>query len=369
MISTLLGGLSADEFLRDYWQRKPLLVRRALQGFSGVFSKSELLELATRDDVESRRVWNTNGQWQLDHGPFANRTWRQKGPWTVLVSGTNLISDEADSLLRQFDFIPQARLDDLMVSYATDGGGVGPHFDNYDVFLIQGIGRRRWRISAQRDLTVIENAPLRLLKDFRPSREWVVEPGDLLYLPPQYAHDGVAIGECMTYSVGFRTATHQELAEAFLGYLQENLSLQGRYADPGLRRPKNNAEIGDAMIEQVATVLERISWNKQTVANFLGAYLSEPKPHVFFEPPEAPMSERKFAEAVGQGGFRLNIKTQLLYRGKRFFLNGEPFDAKPEQRAALRLLARDRRLCANAVNPALLCAFYDWYCSGFGAPA
>jgi len=369
MISTLLGGLSADEFLRDYWQRKPLLVRGALKGFSGVFDKAQLLELATRDDVESRRVWNANGQWQLERGPFANRTWRQKGPWTVLVSGTNLISEDADALLRQFDFIPQARLDDLMVSYATDGGGVGPHFDNYDVFLIQGIGQRRWRIGAQRDLTVIEGAPLRLLKDFRPSREWIVEPGDLLYLPPQYAHDGVAIGECMTYSVGFRTATNQELAEAFLGYLQENISLKGRYADPGLKRPKNAAEISDEMVEQVTAALTRISWNKQTVANFLGSYLSEPKPHVFFEPPDAPMSERKFAATVARRGFRLDIKTQLLFRGNRFFLNGESFDAQPSQRAALKLLARDRQLSANAVNPALLCAFYDWYCSGFGAPA
>ncbi len=369
MISTLLGGLSADEFLREYWQRKPLLVRGALKDFKGVFSKPELLELATRDDVESRRVWKTNGQWQLERGPFCSRAWRQKGPWTVLVSGTNLVSDKADELLRQFDFVPQARLDDLMVSYATDGGGVGPHFDNYDVFLIQGIGQRRWRIGAQRDLAVIEGAPLRLLKDFRPSREWVVESGDLLYLPPQYAHDGVAIGECMTYSVGFRTATNQELAEAFLSYLQENVSLKGRYADPGLKRPKNSAEISNEMIEQVAATLARISWSKQTVANFLGTYLSEPKPHVFFVPPKLPMSERKFAAAVGQRGFRLDIKTQLLYRGNRFFLNGESFDAKPAERAGLKILARDRKLNANAVNPTLLCAFYDWYCSGFGAPA
>ncbi|GAA5181453.1 cupin domain-containing protein [Niveibacterium umoris] len=369
MKSTLLGGLSADEFLAKYWQRKPLLVRGAIPGFQGIFDRTQLLDLATRDDMESRKVWNENGTWRLAHGPFTSRDWRQKGPWTSLVSGTNLVSDEADALLRAFNFIPYARLDDLMVSYATDGGGVGPHFDNYDVFLIQGLGRRKWRISAQRDLTVIENAPLRLLKNFKPSREWIVDPGDLLYLPPQYAHDGVAIGECMTYSVGFRTATTQELADAFLTYLQEQLDLSGRYADPDLKRPRNPAEISDEMVDKVAQMLSRIDWNRNTVANFLGSYLSEPKAHVFFDPPEKPMSKLRFAETVRKRGFRLDLRTQLLFRGNRFFLNGEPIAATSEQRAPLRSLAKDRRLSANAVNPAVLDAFYDWYCSGFGSPA
>lgn len=369
MISTLLGGLSADTFLAEYWQRKPLLVRGAIPGFKGLFDRAQLLDLATRDDMESRKVWQSNGQWHLEHGPFSARSWRHKGPWTALVSGTNLVSDEADALLRRFDFIPYARLDDLMVSFATDGGGVGPHFDNYDVFLIQGSGRRRWRISAQRDLAVIDGAPLRLLKDFKPSREWIVEPGDLLYLPPQYAHDGVALGDCMTYSVGFRTATTQELADGFLTYLQEHLQLSGRYADPGLKRPRNPAEISPEMIEQVAGMLDRITWSSNTIANFLGTYLSEPKAHVFFDPPENPMSQKRFASTVQRRGFKLDRKTQLLFRGNRFFLNGERFDASPEQRATLKVLAQDRKLGANTVNLTLLDAFYDWYCSGFGAPA
>lgn len=361
-----LGGLSAAEFLSKYWQKKPLLVRGAFPAFSGPFDAAQLLALAESDEMESRMVWRADDQWKLEHGPFSPNSWRRKGPWTTLVSGTNLVSEEADALLRKFDFIPYARLDDLMVSFATDGGGVGPHFDNYDVFLIQGQGRRRWRISAQRDLTVIEGAPLRLLKNFKPSKEWVVEPGDLLYLPPHYAHDGVAMGDCMTYSVGFRTATTQELADGFLNYLQDNLCLRGRYADPDLKPPRNPAEISDEMVEQVTTMLNGIKWDKKTVANFLGAYLSEPKPHIFFDPPDKPLAPEKFARQLMTQGFRLDLKTQLLFRGHRFYLNGEPFDAKADQRTALRAIAKKRAIAANAVNPALTDAFYDWYCNGFG---
>ncbi|WP_324256045.1 JmjC domain-containing protein [Niveibacterium sp. 24ML] len=327
-----------------------------------------MLDLAQSDEMESRMVWQTDGQWELEHGPFTPKAWRRKGPWTALVSGTNLVSNEADALLREFNFIPYARLDDLMVSFATDGGGVGPHFDNYDVFLIQGMGRRRWRISAQRDLTVIDGAPLRLLKHFKPSKEWIVEPGDLLYLPPQYAHDGVAIGDCMTYSVGFRTATAQELADGFLTYLQENLCLRGRYADPNLERPRNPAEISDDMVEQVAQMLHGITWNKKTVANFLGAYLSEPKSHVFFEPPARPLAPAAFERLIRANGFRLDLKTQLLFKGHCFYLNGEPFETTSAQRAAFRDIAKNRSISANAVNPAVIDAFYDWYCSGFGHP-
>ena len=230
MIPTLLGGLTAEEFLADYWQKKPLLVRGAVPGFSGVpgvGGRDDMLALAARDDVESRLVSQAGG-WSLAHGPFSPASLRRRAkPWTVLVQSVNLVSGESDRLMREFDFLPYARLDDLMVSYATDGGGVGPHFDSYDVFLLQGIGRRRWRIGKQRDQRLIDGLPVRILADFRPTHEWLLEPGDMLYLPPEWAHDGIAEGECMTWSIGFRAFPEQELAEQFLMHLQDNVRLDG----------------------------------------------------------------------------------------------------------------------------------------------
>ena len=370
MIETLLGGLSPKDFLANYWQKKPLLVRGALPGFEGIFSKRELLELATDEDMESRFVsQDTQGVWQLERGPFKPSRFRGKAPWSVLVSGTNLISEAADTLLRRFSFIPYSRLDDLMVSYAMAGGGVGPHFDSYDVFLIQGQGKRRWQISAQKDLTLVEGAPLRILKHFKPTREWVLEPGDMLYLPPQYAHNGIAeSADCMTYSVGFRAPTSQEIGEAFLGYLQETLSLTGRYADAGIAPSSDPARIGEDVVDRIEAMLQRIRWTRKDVSEFVGRYMTEPKPQVFFDPPESPLSAAQFAKACAKSGFKLDLRTQLLYHGKSLYLNGEAISCEATQLEALRRLASERSLDASQVNPALVRTLYEWYCDGFGWP-
>jgi 50S ribosomal protein L16 3-hydroxylase len=369
MIPTLLGGMTAEEFLADYWQKKPLLVRGALPGFTGVpgvGGRDDMLALAARDDVESRFVSQAGG-WTLDHGPFAPAALRRRAkPWTVLVQGVNLLSDEGDRLMREFDFIPYARLDDLMVSYATDGGGVGPHFDSYDVFLLQGIGRRRWRIGRQRDQTLIDGLPVRILADFRPTQEWLLEPGDMLYLPPEWAHDGVAEGECMTWSIGFRAFPAQELAEQFLMHLQDHVRLEGRYRDPGLRRQKSPAQIGPDMLDQVAAMLDKISWKRDTVRDFLGCMLTEPKPHVFFDPPQRPLAASRFASLGRKHGIRLDPRTQLLFAGAHFYLNGEAVDVAAADRAALRHLA-DRRSIDSTfrLSPAGLELLHEWYLCGF----
>ncbi len=370
MIDTLLGELTPKEFLATYWQKKPLLVRGALPGFGGIFTKSELLELATDENMESRFVsQDAEGCWQLERGPFKPSRFRPKTPWSVLVSGTNLVSDAADILLRHFNFIPYTRLDDLMVSYATAGGGVGPHFDSYDVFLIQGLGKRRWQISAQRDFTLVEGAPLRLLKNFKPTREWVLEPGDMLYLPPQYAHNGISESvDCMTYSVGFRAPTNQEIGEAFLGHIQETLSLAGRYADAGITPSTDPARIGEDVIDRIETMLQRIRWSRKDVSEFVGRYMSEPKPQVFFDPPDAPLSLAQFAKTCAKRGFKLDLRTQLLHHGKRFYLNGEAISCEVTQHAAIKRLASERKLAADQVNPELVCTLYEWYCDGFGWP-
>ena len=357
--------MTADQFLAEYWQKKPLLVRGAIPGFTGLLSRDEMLDLACRDDVESRFVSQVGG-WTIDHGPFSRAALRRKPkPWTALVQGLNMLLPNADALMREFAFIPYARLDDLMVSYATDGGGVGPHFDSYDVFLIQGIGKRRWRIGNQKDQTLIDGLPIRILKDFRPVHDWVLEPGDMLYLPPEWAHDGVGIGECMTYSVGFRAAPAQDLAEQFLMFLQDRVNMTGRYRDPALARQKHPAEIGPAMIDQVAGMLANIAWNKDTVRDFLGSYLTEPKPHVFFDPPEKPLTGKRFAAALARKGIRLDARSQLLFAGSRFYINGESVMVARQDQAVFRRLADDRRLPALQLGEGGTATLYDWYRCGF----
>ena len=198
---TLLGGCSAREFLDRYWQQRPLLVRGAWPGLRDPVSVSDLFRLAARDDCESRLVLRSGRRWELEHGPF--RRARLRGlparRWTLLVQGLNHLVPAAERLLHAFRFLPYTRLDDVMASYAADGGGVGPHFDSYDVFLLQGRGRRRWRVSRQRDLELDPRAPLRILCDFRAEHEWMLEPGDILYLPPGVAHEGTALGPSLTY--------------------------------------------------------------------------------------------------------------------------------------------------------------------------
>jgi len=369
MIPTLLGGLSADEFLADYWQKKPLLVRGAVPGFTGVpgvGGRDDMLALAARDDVESRLVSQAGG-WSLDHGPFNPAALRRRAkPWTVLVQSVNLVSREGDRLMREFDFIPYARLDDLMVSYATDGGGVGPHFDSYDVFLLQGIGRRRWRIGKQRNQRLIDGLPVRILADFRPTHEWLLEPGDMLYLPPEWAHDGIAEGECMTWSIGFRAFPAQELAEQFLMHLQDTIHLDGRYRDPDLRRQKSPAQISSAMIDQVSDILAKVSWNRDSIRDFLGGMLTEPKPHVFFDPPEKTIAPARFAGLGARRGIRLDARTQLLFAGARFFLNGEAVEVPRADRAQIRQLADHRELDSiRDCSPAGLDLLCEWYRCGF----
>lgn len=365
--SPLLGGLSPQAFLREYWQKQPLLIRGAVAGIADRLKPAALRRLAVREEVESRLVRKVRGRWRLDHGPFQPEALRALPAhgWSLLVSGVNHWLPYADDLLGDFAFVPHARLDDVMVSLAPPGGGVGPHFDSYDVFLIQGRGTRRWEISAQEDLEVLPDAPLRILKRFRPSQSWVLEPGDMLYLPPRLAHNGVALSECMTWSVGFRAPTHQEIAGAFLTYLQDRLALEGRYADPDLTVPVHPAELPQTMVERLGSVIDGIRWDRADVRDFLGTYLSEPKANVFFDPPRRPMSAEAFAKAAGQSGVRLDGRTRLLFSDGRFFINGEQLQVPSRLRHSLMTLADRRSLLPGRIPAALQPLLYGWYVAGY----
>jgi len=367
----LLGGLDVAEFLARHWQKRPLLVRGAIPAFAGIVSRAELFRIAARDDAETRVVARNGTRWTLRHGPFGARdlSTLPARRWTLLVQGLNHIVPDADGLLSRFDFIPRARLDDVMVSYAVPGGGVGPHFDSYDVFLLQGPGRRRWRIGAQKDRTLDPRAPLKILRRFTPEAEWVLEPGDMLYLPPGYAHDGVALDECMTYSIGFRAASAQELAVGFLRHLEDQLELTGMYADPDLRPQRHAAEIGDAMIAKVTAMLAGIRWDRRDIERFLGRYLSEPKPNVTFAPPARPLTPARFAAQLERRGVRLSPRTIMLFRDRTLYLNGEEQSVAPRDLKILIALADARRLVAPvAPSPASAALLYDWYRAGYLSP-
>ena len=365
MTQTLLGGLSPTRFLRNYWHKRPLLIRNAVPGFDGLLSPAAMQDLATRDEIESRLIQGSGSSWQFDHGPFKKADFKRlpKTDWTLLVQSLNHVLPAADALLARFNFIPHARLDDLMVSYAVPGGSVGPHFDSYDVFLLQGQGHRRWQISEQTDLSILDDVPIKILRHFKPEEEWLLGSGDMLYLPPHVAHYGVAEDACMTYSIGFRAPTTDELGQGFLMHLQDSVALEGRYADPDLRLQAHPGEISRAMLAQIESMIARIRWDKRDIAEFAGRYLSEPKPNVFFAPPEASLSFSVFKKHASKSGVVLNPKSRLLFIGGRFFINGEAFDSAADETAALRQLADQHRL--TTIPAALRERFYDWYEAGW----
>ncbi len=360
--------LDAKVFLQHYWQKKPLLARLALPEYTTLLTREMLFDLATRDDVQSRLVTRSSGRWHLEHGPFTLRTLTRlpKRNWTLLVQGVNHLLPRAQELLLEFDFIPYARLDDIMVSYAPPGGGVGPHFDSYDVFLLQLAGTRRWHVSAQRDLSVVEGAPLKILRRFRPQLEWILEPGDMLYLPPRYAHDGEAIDDCLTCSIGFRAPGAQELGVRFLEFLQDRLALDDIYRDPDLGLQRHPAHISSDMLQKMRRMLKGIRWQDGDIVQFAGQYLTEPKPHIVFDPPRRALPAAAFAAKVARHGVRLALKSQMLCRGRQVFINGERcVVAAAAARLLLRFADRQRLPPRTLVPEEAAHWLYQWYRAGY----
>ena len=252
-----------------------------------------------------------------------------------------------------------------MVSYAAPGGGVGPHFDSYDVFLLQGAGMRRWQIGNQRDLALVDGAPLKILRRFKPRREWTVRAGDVLYLPPNYAHHGVAIGECITWSIGFRAPGRQEMAARFLDHLHDGLQLDGGYRDPGLKPQRHRAAIGKAMLGKVRTMVDAIRWNETDIARCLGEYLTEPRANIEFARGRAIAADR-FARLAAARGIRLALKSRMLYCGGQIFINGETVLSGAAGRRLLHRLADARALPPSVrTDAAMRALLYGWYRAGY----
>ena len=366
----LLGGITAAQFMRRHWQKKPLLVRQAIPGFKPPVPRTELFALAGQDGVESRLVQQLDGDaWKLQSGPLSRRALPPlaRRQWTLLVQGMDLHDERVHALLQQFRFVPDARLDDLMVSYASDGGGVGPHFDSYDVFLLQAHGQRRWRIGRQKDLTLRDDVPMKILAHFEPEEEYVLEPGDMLYLPPRWAHDGVAEGECMTYSVGFRVPERTDLAQELLVRLADEDDAEGSgallYRDPQQPAVEQPAQIPAALHTFARAALERALAQPRAVERALGEYLTEPKSNVWFEPePDGGLMEQ----------LRLDRRTRMLYDADHIFINGESYRAGGRDAVLMRQLADQRHLDRTALaraSDAALELLSEWCGAGWAHAA
>jgi 50S ribosomal protein L16 3-hydroxylase len=363
-----LAGVDVERFMRRHWQRRPLLLRGAIERFQDPLSPAQVLALAGSDAASSRLVRRIGKRWTLEHGPFPSSRFKQlpRRDWTVLVQDTNHFAPRAARLLERFDFIPHARIDDVMVSYAVAGGGVGPHVDSYDVFLLQGHGRRRWQISRQADHSFVPGLPLKVLERFEPDEEWVLEAGDMLYLPPGVAHHGVALSECLTWSIGFRAPSDAELVEGFLDYLRDRPSPPGQYRDPGAAPTRHPAEIPETMAEHAARAIAKIRWSDAELREYVGMHLSEVKAHVFFDPPRRPVAPARFAALATSRGLDLDPRSRLLFSGTMFFINGERVAVHARARALVRRLADRRRLDAPLEAPAeLLEVAYAWYLQGY----
>ena len=367
----LLGGLSARQFMRRHWQKKPLLVRQAVPGMVPPIARPALFDLAAKEDVESRLIQHGRSGWALRHGPFARRalpSLRQPG-WTLLVQGVDLHHQRVHELLQRFRFVPDARLDDLMISYASDTGGVGPHFDSYDVFLLQVHGRRRWSIGRQRDLRLQPDVPLKILAQFEPEQSFDLEPGDMLYLPPRYAHDGVAHGgDCMTYSIGLRSPAAAPLgadllariAEAHAEELQDAPAQAAvHYRDPAQPALENPAAMPPALQAFAREAVLAALRDGDVIDRALGESMTEPKSNVWFEQGE-PLSQL--------GGVALDRRTRMLYDQRHLYINGESFRASGRDARLMQRLADQRMLgprdLAGASGDALA-LLSDWCEAGW----
>lgn len=336
-----LERFDAAVFLRDHWQRRPLLIRNPWASWSNPLEPDDLAGLACESGVESRLVRGRS----VEHGPIPEERFGELGAsdWTLLVQAVDHHVPAVAALIEPFRFVPNWRIDDVMVSYAVDGGGVGPHFDQYDVFLIQGLGRRRWRIGPRCDETtrLLAHDDLRLLAEFAATDEWVLEPGDILYVPPGFAHDGVAVGgDCMTYSIGFRAPSRRELIAAWCDEVLADLTDADRYGDPGLARQDNPGEISpDALARLLALVTERIA-DADAFARWFGRFNSVPRYPEIDWSPEEPIGPEDLVAGVilvrnpaSRFAFIAGPPTLL-------FVDGEEFACRDD------MVALAERLCA-----------------------
>lgn len=358
----LFGGISPQKFMKTYWHKKPLMIRGAIPAFklaqgaheplTSPISAEALFKIAGKEAAETRLIQAK--PWSFTEGPFQKKALPNLNTpnWTLLLQGMEAHHPAAANILSWFRFIPDARLDDLMISIAGLGGGVGPHFDSYDVFLIQMAGRRRWRISEQKDLTLNPKLPLKILQSFKVEKEWVLEPGDMLYLPPHIAHDGIALDSgCQTWSVGFRSPSYKELLQEGLWRLAESLEdipeLEKRFADPMQEASASAEQLPVELIKQIENKLKNLKLDQaETFLPGISAYLSEPKQQAIFDSPTIQLTPDQFSETLQRESLKPHPQTRILSLGTAVFCNGENVtqDQTKEVQLAWRKLSSHKRL-------------------------
>lgn len=307
---TLLGDLTPEEFLKSYWQQKPLLIRGAIPDFVSPLDPDELAGLACEPGVEARLVEENgpDGPWQVSHGPFDDATFERlpQGHWSLLVQAVDHYVPDVSALMKSFSFLPNWRLDDIMVSYAPPGGSVGPHVDQYDVFLLQGRGHRRWQLGGKQadDAPILQGIDLKILATFEiePDSDWTLAPGDMLYLPPGWAHHGVSqTDDCMTYSIGFRAPSADEAITSFADYLGEQLPGSTRYSDAGMAPAEATGELDDAALERMRHFILSTLDQPAELAQWFGRVMTQPKYMDQVIPLEEPMSEEDLVAQLHAG--------------------------------------------------------------------
>ncbi len=313
----ILGGISAREFLRDYWQKKPLLIRQAIPSFESPVSPDELAGLSLEEEVESRLVIeHGDSPWELRRGPFSEDTYQNlpERDWTLLVQAVDQLVPEVAELIEHFRFLPNWRIDDVMISFAAPGGGVGPHFDNYDVFLLQAQGQRRWRVGqmCDGDSPMLQHADLRILADFQGTDEWVLEPGDMLYLPPRLAHFGIAEDACMTYSLGFRAPSAAEVLTHFTDFLAQFLPDEERYSDADLTPTDDPYQIQSDALGRLRAMLTEHMGDERLLLTWFGQFMTEPRYPERVQGPD--MEEHALLAALEDGAVLIrNLSARLAW--------------------------------------------------------
>ena len=348
-----LGDLSLEVFLAEYWQKKPLFVRNALPKVKPPIAADELAGLACEEEVESRLIIQdaVSDQWELTHGPFADATFSALPTthWTLLVQAVDHWVPAAAEFLAQFYFIPSWRVDDLMISYSGDKGGVGPHYDNYDVFLVQVNGRRQWEVGGIYDETspLRPDTPVKILTEWEPEHRWLLEPGDLLYVPPRVGHSGIAVGEdCMTCSVGFRAPSHRDILLDFPEYIGEQLNEEVRYADPDLVPQVNPGQITPEAVKIVQKILTKYVEDQDSLAQWFGRYMTSPK----YQDEETTQEDHRLADIrqhLAAGGTLIkNEGSRFAFQehGKDFwlFVDGRQYTCSEAETELVKTLCADR---------------------------
>jgi len=372
-----LGNLTPEQFLKDYWQKKPLVIRQALPNIQCPISAEELAGLACEESVDSRIIIEKDGDhpWQPIFGPMDDNTFANlpESHWTLAVNDLEKVLPELAWISDLFRFIPDWRFDDLLCSYATDQGSVGPHFDLYDVFIIQGSGKRRWQISTAEvtEDNQAEGTPLRIQKTFNAEQEWILEPGDMIYIPPNVSHHGVSLGESISFSVGYRAVSHADLLNDFISHITQNLSPKLSYQDADLKVQTHPAEITDDAIERVSSIFkEYLNPNHPEIRRWFGRYMSDPKSENSDVPEKHIESIDELLEEI-QAGAKLyrHPASRFAYmnhdNSPLLFIDGNDYSVSASFTEALckdRIINRDLINAATTVEQQLILDLYNNGC-------